>query len=150
MSVKELSSKSQTSAYFSDLAHQFGDKQTLYAFGQGAFLTDNGSVVVRKDWKVLLVDSTRLGPSRLPRSSQAHRPRPWRRSSWRAGPETSAVCHLLVDWPQPSSSRRPIQSPGSAAAAGMAAMALAVWTVNGVRASSSASLRNIRTNATSG
>ena len=62
MSVKELSSKSQTSAYFSDLAHQFGDKQTLYALGQGAFLTDNGSVVVRKDWKVLLVDSTRLGP----------------------------------------------------------------------------------------
>jgi hypothetical protein len=60
MSVKELSSKSQTNSYYSGLAHQFGDKQTLYALGQAAFLTDNGSVVVRKDWKVLLVDSTRL------------------------------------------------------------------------------------------
>jgi hypothetical protein len=60
MSVKELSSKSQTNAYFNGLAHQFGDKQTLYALGQGAFLTDNGSVVVRKDWKVLFVDSSQL------------------------------------------------------------------------------------------
>ena len=89
MSVKELSSKSQTTAYFSDLAHQFGDKQTLYALGQAAFLTDNGSVVVRKDWKVLLVDSTRLRVrSRPPPCSQAHRPRPWRRSSWHVGPVT--------------------------------------------------------------
>jgi hypothetical protein len=60
MSVKELSSKSETNAYFEALARQFGDKQMLDGLGQGAFLTDNGSVVVRKDWKVLLVDSTRL------------------------------------------------------------------------------------------
>ncbi len=60
MSVKELSSKSQTTSYFTALAHHLGDKQTLYALGQAAFLTDNGSVVVRKDLKVLLVDSTRL------------------------------------------------------------------------------------------
>ncbi len=60
MSVQELSSRAQTTAYFERLAAQFGNKQPLYGLGQGAFLTADGSVVVRKDWKVLLVNSTQL------------------------------------------------------------------------------------------
>ena len=45
----------------------------LESLGQGAFQTTNGSVVVRKDWKVLLVDDTGLPaqfgtpPTRRPR-----------------------------------------------------------------------------------
>jgi len=60
LSVKELSSAAETTAYFNQLGVNLGNKQTLFGLGQGGFLTDNGSVVVRKDWKVLLVDSTAL------------------------------------------------------------------------------------------
>jgi hypothetical protein len=60
LSVKELSSQAETTAYFDQLAQQFGEKQQLFGLGQGAFLADNGSVVARKDWKVLLVDPTKL------------------------------------------------------------------------------------------
>ncbi len=60
VSVKELSSWSQTLGYFRSLGTELGRKQTLYALGQGAFKTRDGSVVVRKDWKVLLVDTSGL------------------------------------------------------------------------------------------
>lgn len=60
LSVKELSSWPETLAYFHGLGTQLGVVKTLPNLGQGAFQTDNGSVVVRKDWKVLLVDPTRL------------------------------------------------------------------------------------------
>lgn len=50
----------ETLAYFHGLGTQLGVVKTLPNLGQGAFQTDNGSVVVRKDWKVLLVDPTRL------------------------------------------------------------------------------------------
>jgi hypothetical protein len=60
LSVKELSSWAQTKAYFSMLATALGDTGKLGNLGQGAFSTSNGSVVVRKDWKVLLVDITGL------------------------------------------------------------------------------------------
>ncbi len=56
LSVKELSSWGQTDAYFRSLAVQLGKSRSLQGLGQGAFQTANGSVVVRKDWKVLLVD----------------------------------------------------------------------------------------------
>ena len=56
LSVKELSSWSQTFAYFESLGKQLGDTGSLGNLGQGAFTTTDGSVVVRKDWKVLLVD----------------------------------------------------------------------------------------------
>jgi len=36
----------------------------LQGLGQGAFQTTDGSVVVRKDWKVLLVDTSGL-PARF-------------------------------------------------------------------------------------
>ncbi len=56
MSVKELSSWAETDAYYDGLATQLGKTRTLQGLGQGAFQTTDGSVVVRKDWKVLLVD----------------------------------------------------------------------------------------------
>jgi hypothetical protein len=60
LSVKELSSWSQTLAYFHGLGTQLGDVQRLRNLGQGAFRTSGGDVVVRKDWKVLLVDVSGL------------------------------------------------------------------------------------------
>lgn len=60
LSVKELSSWSQTTAYFRSLGARLGDTGTIPNLGQGAFQTKNGSVVVRKDWKVLLVDVAAL------------------------------------------------------------------------------------------
>jgi hypothetical protein len=62
LSVKELSSWPETFAYFKSLETQRGVKETLYNLGQSAFQTANGSVVVRKDFKVLLVDDTGLPP----------------------------------------------------------------------------------------
>ena len=58
--MKELSSWGQTEAYFQELSRQMGHAQTIQNLGQGAFQTANGSMVVRKDWKVLLVDSAGL------------------------------------------------------------------------------------------
>jgi hypothetical protein len=60
LSVKELSSQTQTTAYFHSLRVQLGDTGTIPNLGQGAFQTANGSLVVRKDWKVLLVDVAAL------------------------------------------------------------------------------------------
>lgn len=56
LSVKELSSWSQTLGYFNTLAKRLGKGTTFYNFGQGAFQTRDGSVVVRKDWKILIVN----------------------------------------------------------------------------------------------
>jgi hypothetical protein len=53
MSVKELSSWTQTVDYFHSLQTTLGDTGSLGNLGQGAFTAKNGSVVVRKDWKVL-------------------------------------------------------------------------------------------------
>jgi hypothetical protein len=60
LSVKELSSWGQTLSYFHGLGARLGDRRRLGNLGQGAFQTANGSTVVRKDWKVLLVDISRL------------------------------------------------------------------------------------------
>jgi hypothetical protein len=62
VSVKELSSWPQTFAYFRMLAARMGKTRDLQNLGQGAFQTADGSVVVRKDWKVLLVDASGLPP----------------------------------------------------------------------------------------
>jgi hypothetical protein len=64
LSVKELSSWSQTYAYFGSLGRQLGKTGSLANLGQGAFTTSDGSVVVRKDWKVLLVNIAPL-PARF-------------------------------------------------------------------------------------
>ncbi len=60
LSIKELSSWEQTNAYFDGLATRLGKATYLQGLGQGAFQTTDGSVVVRKDWKVLLVDISGL------------------------------------------------------------------------------------------
>ncbi len=60
LSVKELSSWRQTLDYFHALGTRLGDTETLGNLGQGAFRTSNGDIVVRKDWKVLLVDVSGL------------------------------------------------------------------------------------------
>jgi hypothetical protein len=60
VSVKELSSWTQTKQYFNSLATTMGKARDLPGLGQGAFQTTDGAVVVRKDWKVLLVDPAGL------------------------------------------------------------------------------------------
>ncbi len=62
LSVKELSSWPQTYAYFDGTATRLGNSGRASGLGQGAFNTANGSVVVRKDWKVLVVDISGLPP----------------------------------------------------------------------------------------
>jgi hypothetical protein len=56
LSVKELSSWPQTYAYFDQLAGTLHKTTQIGGLGQGAFIVRDGSVVVRKDWKILLVD----------------------------------------------------------------------------------------------
>ena len=63
LSIQELSSWDQTYAYFHKLGRQLGDIGKLGNLGQGAFQTSDGSVVVRKDWKVLLVNVASLPPN---------------------------------------------------------------------------------------
>ncbi len=62
LSVKELSDWSETYGYFDTLRQQLGETAKVTALGQGAFATRNGSIVVRKDWKVLDVDVSGLPP----------------------------------------------------------------------------------------
>jgi len=60
LSVKELSSKAETTAYLRSLRAQLGVSERLPGVAQGAFVTTNGSLVLRKDYKVLLVDTSGL------------------------------------------------------------------------------------------
>jgi hypothetical protein len=56
LSTKELVSEKTTTDYFNGLKQKLGLKDNLYGLGQGAFVAKNDDVVVRKDYKVLLVD----------------------------------------------------------------------------------------------
>jgi hypothetical protein len=62
LSVRELSDPTNaTGAYFLKMQDELGWNQKVpLAFGDGAFATTNGSVVVRKDNMVLLVDVREL------------------------------------------------------------------------------------------
>jgi hypothetical protein len=60
VSVKELSSRAETGAYFTSLRAQLGVSEHLKGVAQGAFVTSNGSLVLRKDYKVLFVDTSAL------------------------------------------------------------------------------------------
>jgi len=60
LSVKELSDKAETDAFFASQAQKLGKTQNINGLGQGAFTTTNKSAVVRKDYKVLLVDISGL------------------------------------------------------------------------------------------
>jgi hypothetical protein len=64
LSVKQLATPAEVTAYYDKLADDLGKKEDLegrgFTIGQGAFTTDNGSVVTRKDNFVLLVDVSDL------------------------------------------------------------------------------------------
>lgn len=64
LSVKEMSSAAETTAYFDALGKKLGRGADLAELGDGAFQTRNGSAVVRKDYRVLLVDVSHL-PARF-------------------------------------------------------------------------------------
>jgi hypothetical protein len=63
LSVKEMSTTPETTTYFDARAKVLGQRPGRVAIGQGAFQTTNGSVVVRKDWKVLTVDISKVPAS---------------------------------------------------------------------------------------
>jgi hypothetical protein len=56
LSVKEMSTEAETTAYFDSVKQKYGLTQQLNGLGQGAWILKNNDVVVRKDYKVLLVD----------------------------------------------------------------------------------------------
>jgi hypothetical protein len=62
LSVKELAGDAQTVAYVDQLAATLGERAPLESIGKGAFYTRDGSIVTRKDNKVLLVDVSGLPP----------------------------------------------------------------------------------------
>jgi len=66
LSVKELSSAQQTTGYVDGIVKRYGTNQDLFDLGQGAWLLKNSDVVVRKDYKVLLVDVQGIASNFLP------------------------------------------------------------------------------------
>ncbi len=61
LSVREFDNADETTAYYNQRATELGGKdQDLQGLGQGAYTTKNGNTVVRKDFKVLTVDTTKL------------------------------------------------------------------------------------------
>ena len=60
LSVKELGTHSATNIYVAALAQALGRRSDRLPLGQAAFWTTTGSVIVRKDTKVLLVDTSHL------------------------------------------------------------------------------------------
>jgi hypothetical protein len=60
LSVKELDNAAQTTAEYNGFAATLGRRPDVVSFGQGAFITTNGSVIVRKDYKVLYINVVKL------------------------------------------------------------------------------------------
>ena len=56
LSVKEMSSATETTAYYNTIVKKYGSVEPLIGLGQGAWVLKNNDVVVRKDYKVLLVN----------------------------------------------------------------------------------------------
>lgn len=56
LAVKEMSSAVETTRYFDGLGRLLGVRARIPNLGEGALQTRNGSVVVRKDFRVLLID----------------------------------------------------------------------------------------------
>ena len=71
LSVKELVSAETTTAYFNRLEKKLGRAETLNGLAQGAFVAKNNDVVVRKDYKVLLVDVHSIPATFLPGMSRS-------------------------------------------------------------------------------
>src|SRR5262249_18987821 len=70
LSVKELSSEAETTAYFNSLATKYGKRQHVNGLGEGAFIANNDDFVVRKDYKVLLVDVSKIPTDFEPASTR--------------------------------------------------------------------------------
>jgi hypothetical protein len=64
LSVEQLPDAASTTRYFTQTGVRLGRTTTLSGLGQGAFTTKDGSVVVAKDDKVLVIDVRRL-PARF-------------------------------------------------------------------------------------
>lgn len=62
LSVKEFASAAETSTEYKADATRLGRRPEIVSFGEGAFITTNGSVIVRKDFKVLDIDVSALPP----------------------------------------------------------------------------------------
>jgi hypothetical protein len=60
LSVKELDNEAETTAMYKSFETKLGRRPEVVSFGEGAFITTNGSVIVRKDFKVLDVDVSLL------------------------------------------------------------------------------------------
>ena len=58
--VKELSSVQETTDYFNALGTRLHRTSEHLSLSQGAYATADGSIVLRKDYKVLLIDASRL------------------------------------------------------------------------------------------
>lgn len=77
LSVKELPDEASTQAYLADMRKQHPGGGELPGLGQGAYEAPNGSMLVRKDFKVLWVDVTGLpdkfGPLAVSRADAGFR-----------------------------------------------------------------------------
>ena len=75
LETKELSNEEETTAFFDSQAEKLGKSEDLNGIGEAGFSTDNGSAVIRKDYKVLTVDVSKLpedfGKPSAPRSDVA-------------------------------------------------------------------------------
>ena len=74
LNVREFVGEAGTTAYFESVKQKFGTTQELKGLGQGAWILKNNNVVVRKDYKVLLVDVHGIPPTfglRMTRSDVA-------------------------------------------------------------------------------
>lgn len=60
LETKELANEAETTAFFDAQAKKLGEKEPLNGIGDAGFSTDNGSAVIRKDYKVLTVDVSKL------------------------------------------------------------------------------------------
>lgn len=60
LTVKELATTADVTALYNADAKAQGRRPDAVSFGQGAFITTNGSVIVRKDNKVLDIDVSKI------------------------------------------------------------------------------------------
>ena len=90
LSVKEVSSTERDDRVLRRARDEARKTKDLPGLGQGAFQVTDGSVVVRKDYKVLLIDVTKL-PAQfgVPPHPAATSRSTSRRRSWGAGPARS-------------------------------------------------------------
>jgi len=70
LSVKELANWADTTTYYNSLATQYGKRQTINGLAQGAFIAPNDDVVVRKDYKVLLINVQGIPQNFVPASTR--------------------------------------------------------------------------------